>query len=147
MIKYPFVLLFFLVFAKNILAGEVYKSYFSNTALGGYDPVSYYEPGGPIKGKKEFLFKYKDADWFFATLENKNKFVLAPEHYEPAFGGHCSNAVSEGIKVAGDPNIWLINKGRLHVFYSQKGLKTWQDGNIDELLARAEANWVKLKDK
>ncbi len=139
--------LFFLAMPKLFMAGEIYKSYFSNYALGGYDPVSYFDPGTPTKGKKEFVFRYKEADWLFSTLENKNKFVLTPEKYEPAFGGHCSNGLSDGHKVAGDPNIWLINKNRLHVFYSQNGLKTWKEGNIDELLARAEANWLKLKDK
>ena len=43
-------------------------------ALGGYDPVSYFDKSGPKEGKPAFTFVYRGVTYRFASEENKKKF-------------------------------------------------------------------------
>ncbi len=142
---------FWLVFSSVLYAGEVYTGFFDDLALQGYDATAYFTKGKAIKGNKEFSMKYKGATWRFESQDSLNLFQSDPEKYYPAFGGHCSNGVAENVRVAGDPNLFLLNNNRLHVFYAKKGLETWQNalknGSFNDLLALAEKNWLILKNK
>ena len=145
-----FIILFLIFFGQASYSGEVYTGFFDDLALQGYDATAYFTAGKAIKGSKDFSMKYKGATWRFANQAALNLFQSDPEKYFPAFGGHCSNGIAENTRVAGDPNLFLVNNDRLHVFYAKKGLETWQNalknGSFNELLALAEKNWLILKE-
>lgn len=56
-------------------------------AIKGYDTVAYFTMGRAVKGKKEFEFKWQDAEWRFANAVNRDKFAENPETYAPKYGG------------------------------------------------------------
>ena len=57
-------------------------------AIKGYDTVAYFTEGRAVKGKSEFSFSWNDAEWHFASAENRNLFAADPEHYAPKYGGY-----------------------------------------------------------
>ncbi len=57
-------------------------------AIKGYDTVAYFIEGRAVKGKSEFSFSWNDAEWYFASAENRNLFAADPEHYAPKYGGY-----------------------------------------------------------
>ena len=68
------------------------KSYinknWAGVAIKGYDPVAYFKLSKPVKGKKEFEYKWKDAVWRFANENHLNLFKSDPETYAPQYGGY-----------------------------------------------------------
>lgn len=56
-------------------------------AINGYDTVAYHTEGRAIKGKAEFSYEWNDANWHFASAENRDLFAAGPERYAPQFGG------------------------------------------------------------
>ena len=49
-----------LFWAANVFASDaIYTSYFSNTAVGGYDTVAYFTVGKPVKGSSKYTTSYK----------------------------------------------------------------------------------------
>ena len=118
-------------------------------ALSGYDPVAYFKEGGgkPQKGKKDLTVAHRGVTYRFASAKNKSLFEKDPARFEPAYGGWCAYAMSQGEKVDVDPKSFLIENGRLHVFY--KGLfsntkKKWQKEGGDKLRPKADASWKKI---
>ena len=62
-------------------------------ALRGYDPVAYFTDGEPVEGHPEFSYQWNDAEYYFATAENRDTFISNPEQYAPANGGYCTFGV------------------------------------------------------
>ncbi len=58
-----------------------------DTAIEGYDTVAYHTEGRAMKGKAEFSYEWNDANWHFASAENRDLFASDPERYAPQFGG------------------------------------------------------------
>jgi len=116
----------------------------TGTALHGYDAVSYFQKTGPVEGKKNFVVKQGDANYFFSSAENRDAFMKAPEQYLPAYGGWCAYAI--GAKddfVDVDPKSYKIANGKLLLFYKDfftSTLKKWNEKET-ELVPKAEANW------
>lgn len=95
--------------------------------LRGYDVVSYFE-GKPVLGDPSITTVYKGAVYQFATEEHKKMFLENPDKYRPAYGGFCAIAMTEGSTVDAHPEAYLVQDGRLFVFYAVKALgKLWQD--------------------
>jgi YHS domain-containing protein len=115
-------------------------------AISGYDPVSYFQEG-PAEGNSKISFKYKGAKYYFSTQENLELFKTNPEMYVPAYGGWCAYAIAEdGSKVKIDPNTYLIQNGKLLLFYNQGKLNTlnfWKEDE-DGYLEKAEKNWLEI---
>ncbi|MEM8931316.1 MAG: YHS domain-containing (seleno)protein, partial [Acidobacteriota bacterium] len=65
----------------------IYTGVFSQLAVGGYDPVSYFEHGEPVKGSKDHETTWRGATWRFASAEHLDRFVAEPEAYAPQYGG------------------------------------------------------------
>jgi YHS domain-containing protein len=125
---------------------ELRKQHFNvkkNVALEGYDPVSYFD-GVPLEGNPDIKFVYKNITYQFASLGNQAKFKLAPDKYEPFYGGWCAFAMGEsGEKVKIDPETFKILNGRLYLFYNFWGNNTLVDWNQNEkkLMDAADHNW------
>ncbi len=124
--------LFFLLtsmFSTSVFAQDagVRKKHFNvkkGVSIGGYDPVSYFS-GTPQKGSAEYNYSYKGITYHFVSKENLEKFKVAPEKFEPQYGGWCAYAIGEtGDKVKIDPETYQILDGKLYLFYNFKGLNT-----------------------
>lgn len=123
---------------------EISTGRFNNLAIRGYDPVAYHLLGDPREGSKEHSLTWKGAEWRFISAEHRDLFRSDPERYAPQFGGHCANGLSDGHKVNGDPRHWRIIDGRLYLFFSARGRKSWS-GDVSEKLSRAQRTWERLK--
>jgi len=57
-------------------------------AIEGYDPIAYFTERKPLKGSKEFTYKWMGATWRFASAEHLDLFKSNPETYAPQYGGY-----------------------------------------------------------
>lgn len=121
-------------------APEVFTARFSNLAVGGYDPVAYFETGAPAKGSKEFSIDYNGATWRFASAETLEKFKASPAAYAPQYGGYCAWAVSQGYTAPGNPGNWAVRDGKLYLNYNDKVQSDWLK-DPDGFIAKANVNW------
>lgn len=119
-------------------------------ALMGYDPVGYFPEGGgkPIKGSDTITYRYRGVLYRFATNANKETFVAAPAKYEPAYGGYCAYGMAKEDKVEIDPRSFLIENGKLLLFYDgflADTRKKWLDADGKaKLEPKATRYWKKL---
>ena len=131
-----------LMASSGAFAGEapVYTGLFSNTGAGGYDPVSYFQAGQPVKGSTEYTTEYEGTSWRFANAENLKLFQADPVRYAPVYGGYCAWAVGHGKLAKGDPLQWSIVDDKLYLNYNDPFKKRWlKDANA--LIQQGNANW------
>ncbi len=119
---------------------EVYTGRFSSLAVGGYDPVAYFEQDEPVKGQSQYAYEYKGATWRFSSAENLAAFAAAPDAYAPQYGGYCAWAVSQGYTAPGNPKNWSVVEGKLYLNYNDKVQRDWEK-DIPGFIAKAEDNW------
>ncbi|AFY39444.1 YHS domain-containing protein [[Leptolyngbya] sp. PCC 7376] len=115
-------------------------------ALRGNDPVAYFTNNEPVVGNQEFSFRWNDAEYYFATAENRDEFISDPEKYAPANGGYCTFGVVLAKKFDGDPEVWSVHNDRLHVFLNQEVKEKFlqdESGN----LSRVAEIWPTIRDK
>jgi YHS domain-containing protein len=113
---------------------------FSNEAINGYDPVSYFTENQPLLGNEAYKYEWKGADWYFSSGANKNLFIGNPEKYTPEYGGYCTFAVSKGFTANTNPNSFEIVSDKLYLFADEEVKKDWKT-NLEENLSKCEANW------
>lgn len=118
----------------------VYTGFFSNVAVGGYDPVAYFTDNKPVKGDSRFSTEYQGAQWHFASAANRDRFIAAPERYAPQYGGYCAWAVSEGSTASADPRLWKIVEGKLYLNYDADVQKKWE-ADMAGHIRKADKNW------
>lgn len=109
-------------------------------AVKGYDPVSYFTTGKPAPGLAQFATTYKGATYRFASAENRDRFVTAPEKFLPQYGGYCAYAIALNQIADIDPDEWAIVDNKLYLnnnFISQTLWSFDKSGNI----ARGNHNW------
>lgn len=145
MIKILILLTIGLLTAGNALADKdpVYTGLLSNTGAGGYDAVSYFTAGEPIRGSTKYTTEYMGATWRFSTAENLAIFEETPERYAPAYGGYCAWAVSQGYLAKGDPQHWAIRDGRLFLNYDESVQNRWLK-DTEAFIRQADASWPKV---
>ncbi|MBT8435373.1 MAG: hypothetical protein KJN95_11940 [Gammaproteobacteria bacterium] len=94
------------------------------TAIGGYDPVAYFEMLEAVKGVESISYKWLGEEWRFANEEHKALFSTDPMRYMPTFGGYCSydETLSEfrNHRHRVNPTAWRIVDGKLYLFSSEK---------------------------
>jgi len=119
-------------------------------AIGGHDTVAYHgltpaPQDAAIEGKKSFTVKYKGAKWRFLSQESAELFEANPEQYEPAYNGHCANALSLGKGlVKTDGTHWEILGDKLYLFYAAAGRDRWTDGNWETYKVASDSAWEVL---
>ena len=102
----------------------IYTGTFSSTAVGGFDPVSYFSDAGPTRGS---------ADLFRAE----------PEKYAPQYGGYCAYAVANGVTAPGDPEVWKIVDDKLYLNVNRSIANEWEK-DIPGYVRKADQNWPRL---
>ena len=130
-------------------AASAIEPVFSTTfggAIRGYDPVAYFTEGRPVEGTSAHRYEWKGAAWSFASAANRAAFEADPEKYAPRYGGYCAWAVSQGYTASIDPEAWRIVDGALYLNYSLDVQERWAK-DIPGNIARAEANWPRLRDE
>jgi YHS domain-containing protein len=114
----------------------------------GYDVVSYFSNRAE-KGDKEFTTTHNAVKFKFSSKKNLDTFKSAPNKYIPAYGGYCAYALgTKGKRVAINPETFEIRDGKLYLFYNSWGINTfkmWQEEGAEQLKAKADKNWIKIK--
>lgn len=120
-----------------------------NVAIQGYDPVAYFPEGGgkPKKGNARFSKTYKGVVYRFANKKHLELFAKTPARFEPAYGGWCAYAMRDGNKVEVDAESFLVQNGRLMLFYNgffNNTRKSWSRGNTSAQEKKADGRWKKI---
>ena len=123
----------------------IYTSFFSDTALSGYDTVAYFREGKPVKGNDNFSTEYKGAVWQFKNQANLDAFLLSADSYTPQYGGYCAWAVAHDNTAKGDPQQWNITNGKLYLNYNAEIRDNWLKDK-DALIMTADKNWPHVLD-
>ena len=136
-----------LAFSVPALAqkAEVYSSWLG-AAIRGTDPVAYFTEGRPVEGSRKFTHEWKGATWRFASAQNRDAFVAAPERYAPQYGGYCAYGVANGYTVSTVPEAWSIVDGKLYLNYSLAVRADWLK-DVPGYLGRADANWPRALER
>lgn len=122
---------------------EVFTGLVPGVAVGGYDPVAYFEDGEPREGSEGITLEHAGATWRFASEANRSTFAANPERYAPGYGGYCAWAVSQGYLAKGDPMAWSIVNGRLYLNYDKRVRRTWER-DIPGHVRQGDVNWPEL---
>ena len=125
---------------------RIYTGLVYGVAVGGYDPVSYFNSSGPKQGKKDITYSYNGATWRFANTANRDSFTKNPKAYAPQYGGHCAWAASQGYFAKGSPKAWTIVENKLYLNYNKAVRANWSK-NIPANIKAGDKNWPKLIDQ
>lgn len=114
-------------------------------AVSGYDAVSYFTNGKPVKGSADHVVRWHGAEWRFASAENKAAFVDRPEKFAPAYGGYCAWGVAakSGLFPA-DPARWKIEGGRLFLNFNGEVQRAWLE-DVEGFIEKGDRVWPELK--
>ncbi|HEV7228142.1 YHS domain-containing (seleno)protein [Brevundimonas sp.] len=112
-------------------------------AIGGYDPVAYFDEGRPVVGSAAHQLEWNGATWRFASAAHLAVFRADPAAYAPQFGGYCAWAASQGYIAPGDPQVWRIVDGRLYLNFNARAQALWED-DVPGAIARGQANWPRI---
>jgi hypothetical protein len=115
----------------------------NHVAIQGYDVVSYFTEGKPVKGSADISVPYDDAKWQFANTSHKDMFAADPDRYMPQYGGSCAGGMAMGVAVPANPENWVIVDGKLYMVAGTKAdLEAWK-AHAAENIAAANQNWKK----
>jgi hypothetical protein len=122
-------------------------------ALKGFDAVSFFD-GVPRMGRRAITFEHEGSTYRFHSEGNRERFVLEPARYVPAFGGFCAwGVLDDSDHEDVSPGSWKIVDGRLLLFYKGylgDGLRDWDayasaNGGDTATLAKATIIWNRLR--
>lgn len=127
-------------------ADPIYTGVFNNTALGGYDAVSFFDNDGDgVRGSKQYTTEYQGAEFRFASAENLARFEADPDAYAPQYGGYCAWALADGNLAPGNPNNANIVDGKLYINFNDSVERKWLE-DIPGFIAKADAQWPSVLD-
>ena len=115
-------------------------------ALGGYDPVAYFTGGQAVAGSKDYMLKWHGAIWLFASAANMDAFEMDPLSYVPQYGGFCAYGVGEGVTMSSDPQVFLVDRGRLYLYNSPASRSEMQT-DFPGYVTQADKSWQTLVGK
>ena len=115
-------------------------------ALGGYDPVAYFDSGKPTRGIDRLYASYGGVRYLFATAAHRKAFLANPRKYLPEFGGFCAVGTAFGEKVDVDPETGKVVNGKLYLNNSARALQLF-DKDTAGIITKAQTNWPVVKDK
>ena len=118
---------------------------FNNKAIYGYDPMGYWNDNKAVKGKEEFKFSWRGADWYFASQENLDTFKSDPLKWAPQYGGYCAYAMSDNRLVGIDEDAFTIYEGKLYLNYSMSVSREWNKNKV-QFIQEADGFYPKKVD-
>jgi YHS domain-containing protein len=126
---------FVMLFSLSAFAADdaVNTGRFNDTAIDGYDTVAYFTQNKPVEGNKSHQIKWRDANWYFSSEENKALFLATPEKYAPQYGGWCAYAMSEGDTARIDPDAFIIYNNKLYLNYNKNVQDVWLEEKLSNI--------------
>jgi hypothetical protein len=118
----------------------------SGVGLKGYDPVAYFATGAPAEGDPTITAVHDGTLYAFASVTNRDAFIVDPERYLPAYGGFCAMAMTFGKKVDIDPNAWKIVDGKLYVQANPRARQVWERDILGNI-TKADGYWPTAMNK
>lgn len=118
--------------------GKIYAT--GGVALGGTDPVAYFEVGEPVQGSATYSHEWRDVQWHFASAEHRELFAENPEAYAPQYGGWCAWAAARNYAAGTIPEAWNIVGGKLYLNANLSVKRRWER-NFESFIMAADANW------
>jgi len=115
-------------------------------AVGGYDLVSYHQPGGPLMGSTDIKLQREGLTYRFSSEENLALFLASPPTYLPRYQGWCATALAIGRLVCPDYTNFKIEDGQLLLFELvgfTNGRTLWNSDPVS-FKTRADNNASKL---
>ena len=118
-----------------------------NVAIRGYDAVAYFTDGRAVRGRPVLHVEWEGAIWFFASQAHRRAFLADPEKFAPSYGGFCAYCVGESGEAVtgGDPEVFLVHKGRLYLLQSEEVRKKWLE-DIDAHTEKAAEAYATLRE-
>jgi len=113
-------------------------------AIGGYDPVAYFDVEEAIKGSLDHELITDEGTWLFSRIEYLEMFQADPERYMPQFGGFDAEGMARGFKRRSDPTLWVLLDGKVYLHYSIIDQNRWAE-DIRGNIRAAEKNWEELR--
>ena len=115
-------------------------------AIGGYDLVSYHQPGGPEAGLAEYSTQLGGLSYRFTSAGNRDLFLSSPVKYLPRYQGWCAATLAMGRLACPDHSNFKIEDGQLLLFELigfTNGRTVWNSDPAG-FRRRADANAVTL---
>jgi len=109
-------------------------------AIGGTDPVAYFDQMTAVAGTKDYTLMWKGAYWRFSSAGNMAKFEANPDAFAPHYGGYCAYAMSQGHIATTDPAAWTVHDGKLYLNYSKGVRRRWARDMVDSIVL-ADGHW------
>ena len=114
--------------------------------LKGYDAVTYFKQGKPVRGNPEIQSTYQGAIYLFASPADKADFDKDPAKYAPRYGAFCSYGVANGVLADIDTaEAFAVYRGKLYLCGDEAVMKEFKkdiQGNIE----KADANWRQMSE-
>nr|WP_293297090.1 YHS domain-containing (seleno)protein [Allomuricauda sp.] len=134
---------------RPILAQTEIMVLHNGYAIGGYDPVAYFEIDEATKGKESISYEWKDAIWLFDSEKHLEMFKDNPEKYAPQYGGWCAYGMSghgsDGYGAQTRPkDSWSIINGKLYLNWS-RGVNEMFLKNKEEYIENADKEWKRVR--
>ena len=117
-----------------------------NTAIGGYDAVSYFTVNKAVRGSGFHTATHNSQVYLFSSKENKSLFEKNPSKYAPQYNGWCAYGVSVGKKFHTDPNVFAIVNNKLYLNLDSGIQKKWNAAQ-KKLIKDADKKWPGIKAK
>lgn len=134
-----------LLFSSFAFAADIDMNADGNDlAIKGYDTVSYFTKGKPVKGNAKYTATFKNAIYQFSSAENRDKFKKNPHRYAPQYGGFCAMGVALEKKLDTDPEAFYIVDNKLYLNLNKAVQKKWMT-DVDGYIDTAENNWPEIK--
>ncbi|MEM6450854.1 MAG: YHS domain-containing (seleno)protein [Cyanobacteria bacterium P01_D01_bin.105] len=118
-----------------------------NLAIGGADPVAYFDDGLAagefVEGSADYTHEWKGVTWQFASAENRDAFAAEPEKYAPQYGGYCAWAAAQNQLAGISPGAWSVVDGKLYL-NANKNIQARWEKDIPGFIAQADDNWPTL---
>lgn len=120
-------------------------------AIGGYDPVAYFELSESKQGNEAISLDWNGASWLFISKKHRDLFKANPEKYAPQYGGWCSYGMSghgsDGYGAQSRPkDSWSIIDGKLYFNWSP-GVKTMFLKDKETYINQANIEWERVRIK
>lgn len=109
-------------------------------AIRGYDVVSYFTAGKPVRGVPEYAIQWNGAAWHFSNAANRDAFKADPRKYAPQYGGYCAYGIAQGVAPESDPTLWRIVDGKLYLNINARVQERWLR-DIPGYVRAADQNW------
>jgi YHS domain-containing protein len=132
-------LLLGLVTAPLALAAETETA---EVALDGYCPVAYAAMNKAVQGNPKFASEYQGQTYYLANGKAKKMFDKAPQDYSVAYDGLCATGMAHGMKVASDPNLFIVQDGKTYLFANEEA-KAMFTKDPAHVVTEADRNWSK----